>query len=119
MAKAPLTPLEYEKELAKGKAEVKEYNQLMASKRLPEKISKSILKASNYNFKFQKGRAIPRAQPTQQLSAAQNMLREMFRGEPTFGTGQNLPKLNGELRTGRGLINNGDGGDTGRMFGVR
>ena len=47
------------------------------------------------------------------------MLHEMFGGNPTWGTGEQLPKMNGVLRSGHGLINNDDFGETGDMFGVR
>jgi len=59
-------------------------------------------------------------QPAPALSKEQDMLQELFNGEPTFGTGENLPKVSGVLRTGHGLINNGDDyEETASMFGVR
>ncbi len=58
-------------------------------------------------------------QPAPQLTKEQNMLHEMFGGEPTFGTGENLPKIDGVLNSGHGLIKNDDYGETGSMFGFR
>ena len=58
-------------------------------------------------------------QPALQLTKEQNMLHEMFGGEPTFGTGENLPKIDGVLNSGHGLIKNDDDGETGSMFGFR
>jgi len=58
-------------------------------------------------------------QPSQIISKEQNLLQQLFRGERTFGTGQNLPEINGALTSGNGLINSGDTGETGLMFGVR
>ena len=59
--------------------------------------------------------------PVQQtFSREQSMMRELFAGPRTFGTGQNLPQLNGALTSGGGLINNGDiYRETGGMFGLR
>lgn len=54
------------------------------------------------------------------LSQGQLMLQEMFNGEPTFGTGNNLPVINKTLTSGGGIIKNGDyERRTGRMFGLR
>jgi hypothetical protein len=54
------------------------------------------------------------------LSREQNMMQQLFAGERTFGTGRNLPDTSNRiLRSGHGLINNGDYGQTGNMFGVR
>ena len=54
---------------------------------------------------------------TEALSYSQLVLKEMFNGDPTFGTGQNLPKINGTLTSGGGLIKNGDLGETSKIFG--
>lgn len=56
-----------------------------------------------------------------QLSQAQNMLNEILGGgERTWGTGQNLPRLNKTLNSGGGLIKNGDiYRETGGIFGLR
>ncbi len=64
-------------------------------------------------------RAAMRFQPAPMLSKEQAMLNEMFDGNDNWGTGQNLPQMNGALRSGHGLINNGDEGDTGSLFGLR
>ena len=58
--------------------------------------------------------------PQTVLSEGQAMLREIFNGEPTFGTGQNLPVLHRTLTTGGGLIKNGDyQRETAGLFGFR
>ena len=56
-----------------------------------------------------------------EMSAAQKMLSEVVGGgERNWGTGQNLPKMNGALTNGGGLIKNGDiYRETGGMFGLR
>jgi hypothetical protein len=51
------------------------------------------------------------------LSKEQDMLQEMFGGSPSWGTGESLPKVNGVLISGNGLIKSDDGGETGSMFG--
>jgi hypothetical protein len=53
------------------------------------------------------------------LSPAQRMLNEMFNGNQMWGTGTCLPKVEGTLTSGNGLIKNDDMGETGRMFGLR
>jgi len=55
------------------------------------------------------------------ITKEQRILRELFRGEQTFGTGNNLPNTDEQmLRKGGGLIKNGDVfRKTGRMFGLR
>ena len=62
----------------------------------------------------------PTIRPVQQvITAEQKFLQGMFGGgERTFGTGQNLPKADGVLIKGKGLINNDDYGETGKMFGM-
>jgi len=49
------------------------------------------------------------------------MLKELFEGERTFGTGNNLPQINNALTSGGGLIRHDDMFErrTGRMFGLR
>ena len=56
-------------------------------------------------------------QPAPLLSREQGILRDMFQGEPTFGTGRNLPVVTGRLITGGGIIKSGDRGETAAMFG--
>ncbi len=62
----------------------------------------------------------PTIRPVQQvITQEQRFLQGMFGGgERTFGTGQNLPKADGVLIKGKGLINNDDYGETGKMFGM-
>jgi len=61
-----------------------------------------------------------RLRPTQDFSPAQRMFQEVLGGgEQTWGSGNNLPKLNRSLTSGNGLINNGDFGETGNLFGIR
>ncbi len=62
----------------------------------------------------------PSFKPVQQvITQEQAFLRGMFGGgERTFGTGQNLPEINGVLIRGKGLINNDDNGETAQMFGI-
>jgi hypothetical protein len=55
----------------------------------------------------------------QNLSREQDMMQEMFNGDRTWGTGENLPQLNNTLTSGYGLINNDDYGETASMFGVK
>lgn len=47
------------------------------------------------------------------ITREQNTLRELFNGEPTFGTGRNLPKIKHK----GGALNPNDG-QTARMFGL-
>jgi hypothetical protein len=76
-------------------------------------VGKTLFKPTKSNFSSIKAR------PTFAMSPAQRMLNQMFVGERTFGTGQNLPVMHGTLTTGQGLINNGDNFEkrTARMFG--
>ena len=56
------------------------------------------------------------------LTQGQEMLRQLFghNDEKLWGTGNNLPQVDGVLRTGGGLVKNGDiTRRTGRMFGLR
>lgn len=63
--------------------------------------------------------SVPIRQEMQLVSKEQRILQELFRGEPTWGTGNNLPKVNGILIKGGGLIKNGDVyRQTGAMFGI-
>ena len=55
---------------------------------------------------------------TERLSREQEALHGFFGGSPTWGTGKDLPKFDGVLISGGGLIKNGDDGATGRMFGI-
>lgn len=49
-------------------------------------------------------------------SKEQILLQEMFSGNNNYLTGQNLPKINGVLIKGGGLIKNGDRGETRGLF---
>lgn len=55
--------------------------------------------------------------PVRVISKSQMVLNELFNNKTTFGTGENLPQMNGALTSGYGLINNLDNGKTSRMFG--
>ena len=59
----------------------------------------------------------PKLRIGEQLTQEQVFMQELFNSERTFGTGQNLPELNGALISGYGLINNEDYGETSSMFG--
>jgi hypothetical protein len=81
---------------------------------------KKFISQPTKSFKPQNAKFIQTLQPAPALSREQDMLQELFNGEQTFGTGQNLPQMNGALTSGGGLINNGDDyGETGEMFGMR
>ena len=81
-----------------------------------QKFNPDIGRSSGTTFKVPKDIGIKRP-----LTAGQQILQELFGGSnQTWGTGQNLPKVDGVLRTGEGLIKNGDYiKKTGRMFGLR
>jgi len=98
-----------------------------------EKSTKSLKQKANKTFKgIRKSILKPTRQtnarfvqadinkPTQRvLTRGQLVLTELMGGSnQTWGTGQNLPKFNGELTSGKGLIKNDDNGETGRMFGI-
>lgn len=52
------------------------------------------------------------------LSKEQMALQEMFGGsERLWGTGRDLPRMNGALISGGGIIKSGDAGETAAMFG--
>jgi len=55
--------------------------------------------------------------PGRALTKEQMVLGELFGSGKTFDTGENLPKINGVLRTGKGLINNDNNGGTSQIFG--
>ena len=58
--------------------------------------------------------------PTQDFSPAQRMFQEVLGGgEQTWGSGNQLPKISQKLTSGNGLINSGDLGETGNLFGIR
>jgi hypothetical protein len=66
-----------------------------------------------------KARQLPRTIAVgENLTREQRFLGELFGGNGTLGRGNNLPEINGVLRSGHGLINNNDFGDTGSMFGM-
>ena len=53
------------------------------------------------------------------ITKEQQLLQRVFHGEPTFGTGQNLPQLNRRLTSGGGIIKSGDtNSETAGMFGL-
>lgn len=55
------------------------------------------------------------------LNREQSFLFQLFGGgdKVIFGSedSESLPQINGILRSGHGLINSGDRGETGRLFG--
>ncbi len=57
--------------------------------------------------------------PQQELTSSQRLMQEMFNDKnQTWGNGANPIRINGVLRTGRGLVNSGDDfNSTARMFG--
>jgi hypothetical protein len=58
--------------------------------------------------------------PKIELSEGQKMIKAVFSGSSSWGTGQNLPKVEGKLITGGGIIKNGDvTRKTARMFGLK
>ena len=60
-----------------------------------------------------------RFDPAPLLTTEQSLLQEMFgSGEQTWGTGRDLPKIEGRLTSGYGILNTGSSGETGRMFGI-
>lgn len=103
--------------LAKSKLERK--RQLLELDRLEKQASGSKQLLREKAIRSRNVR-IARPMPQQEYSSGQNVLREIFRGEQTFGTGQNLPQMNGALISGGGIIKNGDRERrTARMFGLR
>jgi hypothetical protein len=67
-----------------------------------------------------KERVPQRIQIQRPLSKGQLMLQEMFQGERTFGTGQNLPQFNRDLISGGGIIKSGDRErETAQLFGLK
>lgn len=89
-----------------------ELKSIIKSSKLQKKLS---LAKSN---QIQKGIRLVQRKPQFVMSQGQAMLNEMFNGEPTFGTGQNLPELNETLTSGQGIIKSGDNTKaTARMFG--
>ena len=63
---------------------------------------------------------LPRPEPQRELSTAQKLMQSMFGNKnQTWGNGENKVRIKGELRTGGGLIKNGDTGyETASMFGI-
>jgi len=57
--------------------------------------------------------------PGKALTKEQMVLGELFGSGKTFDTGENLPKINGVLISGNGLINNNSQGGTAKIFGFR
>jgi len=81
----------------------------------PKRITKTKIKA--LSPKKERLKSFQRMQIAPLLSKEQNMLQEMFGGNDNWGTGKNLPKIEGILRNGNGLIKNDDFGDTAKLFG--
>lgn len=59
--------------------------------------------------------------PLPNLTQEQEMMQGMFgHGERSWGTGENLPKLDGAITSGNGLIKSGDNeNETAGLFGGR
>ena len=80
-------------------------------------------KKKEYNFNKKTVKTFSSSQPKlqlgQQFSQEQELMNEMFGSSRTFGTGQNLPKIDNIITSGYGLINNEDYGETSQIFGVR
>ena len=109
--------LERQKSLKQLKKEEKEFEEAKKSK-----LRKFIERKPQQNFPVTRQRInfIQRLDPAPALSKEQDMLQELFNGERTFGTGNNLPNTDNKiLRSGGGIINCGDEGATGEMFGLR
>jgi hypothetical protein len=96
----------------------------------PQPISSKITNISSKGIKksfkplqtlVKKSPEIPFAKPRPpSMTMPQRFLNSFFGGgERTFGTGQNLPKINNELRYGYGLINHPNKFETRRIFGFR
>jgi len=65
-------------------------------------------------------RPTQRIRPAPQLTQEQGMIQEMFGGNDMWGTGRNLPQMNGALISGSGLMNSEDvDSETASMFGFR
>jgi len=95
--------------------------QISAEQGTKFKIANARLKLAGKSYKSQI-KAIQTLRPKESYSKGQQMLNELFSGreEPTWGTGNNLPVIDGALRSGGGLMKNGDNERrTGRMFGLR
>ncbi len=88
----------------------------MVKKKIIKKISKSEI-VGTPRFKQRAG-FIQKLQPAPALGKEQAMIQEIFNGESTLGDGECLPKVEGILRRGGGIINNGDDyKETASMFG--
>ncbi len=72
-------------------------------------------KGQKLPFVTSKARTI---EPAPMLTQEQAALQGMFGSGRSWGTGENLPKLRGELRTGEGIVKSGDTyNETASMFG--
>jgi hypothetical protein len=106
------------KQLQKEQTEYKKEKRLEFEEEHPlrTEIKKFVSREPKRTFGL---RSLPSVQPAPALSKEQDMLQEMFSGNDNWGTGQNLPEINGALRTGGGIMNSGDNGQTGSMFGLK
>lgn len=114
----------YKRELDRSKAEKaldelqKKISQSRFQKTGVGKVSKGFFKGVDTFAKkspsFKKGNLrVPAIPPSRE----QQFFQTLMGGRKTFGTGQNLPKINNSLTSGFGLTKNGDNGETIRMFG--
>lgn len=87
--------------------------------KIPKKKTISLLSKPSKGAVKNRRIIFRRFSPYPNYTKEQMVLGELFGGGRTFGTGQNLPKLNRTITSGGGLIKNDDYGDTGRLFGLR
>lgn len=100
-----------------GKEKPKEANP--TDKSIKKALKDRIIEKWNTPPKQFRSRPSPSPVIMENISNEQRFLKDMFGGNGTLGRGHNLPKVDGVLINGGGLIKNGDGGSTGSMFGVR
>ena len=59
-------------------------------------------------------------EPAPNLTVEQEAMSSMFGGgERSWGTGESLPRFDGAIISGGGLIKSGDDGETASLFGAR
>lgn len=112
------------KQIRKEKAELRKEREIERSESTFGRIKTDVRKGiGELNIKKTSKAITPVRfiQPGQQLSNEQSMLGEMFGGgdRVMFGNEEDsLPKIDGILRRGHGIMNSGDYGETGSMFGI-
>ena len=88
-------------------------------KSLKQELKDRLTEKWNTKPKQIKSRPLPNPVIMENISNEQRFLQDLFGGNGTLGRGDNLPKVDGVLINGGGLIKNGDEGRTGNMFGMR